>query len=891
MRNRFSIRRKLMVSTLLGCLVPFIAGFFAIQTQTEQWLYTSNLEHTQVILQQAAEHVDQAILGNMKGLTALVAADKRLLHADTGLTRYMDFSPELLTQQKSPSELEIRAFFGSILENYPLIAFISFGSIDGGYVEYPDFKPTTSYDPRERGWYKGALVSRGAFISEPYETKVSKELVISVDDTVEGDEGIIGVVSLTIRLDSIMDYIGGIDVGKTGYINIISPGGRFISSPSNPEWLMKSVEEMEEPFLNDLLSHASQSFEGRIGNSEKVFTLHISPSSGWKYLSVTDRSEVLNHSRSLSGTLILVFLAIAVLIILLMLIIARRITHPILTLAQIIEKMANFDFDSYEHKKIDSFLKYRDEIGTISTALSGMQNNFLELKSSMDDMDGQIKGIQVEEQSLKRLVLSKGNPFRSVSDSVNGLLDKVSSYLARIREYNTEISRKNELLVSSEEKLLAQLEEINSQKDHIHYLANHDPLTDLPNRRSFQRVLRDALTSQEKGAVILLDMDNFKSVNDTLGHLFGDKLLIAISRRLAENAAPNTFVTRFGGDEFLILFQSQRHAPDLNTYINRLKALFDMPFPIEGLDIRVEFSMGIARFPDDSDNIEHAIMYADLAMYEVKKRGKNNHAFFTGAMAAHLRFRQETKALLKEALAQDGFKLVYQPQVRLSDGQVEGYEALLRLKDNPMSPGVFIRIAEEEGLILPIGRMVARMAVEQMRAWNDKGLPAKPISLNYSALQLEDIGFAAYLLDLLKTHHVSAEYLQLEITEHIFLENKTEAIRFLGGLRRHGIRIAVDDFGSEYSSLSYLSTLPIDTLKFDRELNLRLLDHEEPSVMEKLIAFVHSLHLRIVAEGVENPAHVRTLRDGGCDVIQGYCFSRPMDAAEVENTYDRVYEP
>lgn len=882
MFKNLSVRKKLIYSMLLICLIPFSLGILYIKGETEKWLYQNSIMHTQTVLRQITQHVDESILVAMKDMTSMLVLDENILNVDSGINNYTSFDPGKYNYTNTENERKISSLFKSVVDTHHIVAFVSYGTEFGGYIEYPKFNPSSPYDPRERAWYTSALASDDIVVSEPYETKVTKELVVSIDKKVVKDNKTIGVVSLTIRLEDIMADVSAVTLGETGYVSILSPNNVIINSPKNPSWVLKNVHEMTNNAFIGFEKYNNQAFEGILNNTEKVFTLYISPISGWKYVAIIDKSEVLKQSQSLSGLLVIISIIMAIVVIIFVYLIAGYITKPILTLSQIIKKMALFNFDEYEHSTIDHFSKNNDEIGEISNALGGMQSNFIELKNSLEIMDDEIRSIRVDDTSIKRVNLSSDNPFIGIAHSINGLLDKVSSYLEKIRDYNEEISIKNDMLIASEEELIAQLDEINVQQIKINFLANHDPLTDLPNRRSFHNKLSETITKNTNGAVILLDMDNFKSINDTLGHIFGDKVLQKIASKLSEITKDNIFVSRFGGDEFLILFENLYTDEDLDDYINSIFKLFASPLLIDKHEIQIEFSMGISKFPDDSTSFEQIIMNADLALYHVKNSGKNHFAFFNEQMAMHLRYKLEIQSILQHALDNNGFKLLYQPQVSLKTGRIVGYEALLRIKNHTISPAEFIPIAEENGLIIPIGRKVTYMAIEQIASWLELGLQVKPIAINFSVIQINDLKYLSFLFETLEQFEVPAELIQIEITEHIFLENKTAAIAFMEELKSKGIKIAVDDFGAEYSSLSYLATLPIDTLKFDREMNLKLLNHENAEVIEKLIAFVHSLNLKIVAEGIEDQKHVQMLFKSNCDEVQGFYFSKPIEANEVK---------
>ena len=788
------------------------------------------------------------------------------------------------------SERQITKLFKSVVDTNDIITFISYGTEFGGYIEYPEFKPKGPYDPRKRDWYTKAIENDGVIISEPYQTKMTKELVISIDNVVRKKESMVGVISLTIGLDNIMEKLSKTTYGKTGYILVVSPKGTIINSPKNPKWLLQSYDTIGIGSFEDLQKNDGKTFEGTINGVESVLTVHTSSISGWTYIATIDKSEVLGYSKSLSGLLILILFVASIIMIIFATLIANYITKPISTLTHAIKRMSTFDFDTYKQKDIIGFTSLKDEMGEISQTLVSMQNNFLELKSSLKTMDEEIQSINIEESEIRRVTLSEDNPLGSIAISVNGLLDKVSSYVEYIRDINKEITFKNDLLTASEEELITQLDEINTQKEKIHFLAEHDALTNLPNRRSFMQRAELCMGKGVEGAIMLIDMDNFKSINDTLGHILGDEVLIIVAERLNKLIQEHIFIARFGGDEFLILYENTRNSVKFQSFIDLVFRSFNEPIEINCNTIKIDFSMGISKFPQDSTIFNQIMMNADLALYTVKNAGKNHYAFFNATMENQLKQKNEVKMIIQNALKNDGFKMLYQPKVSLSKKTIVGYEALVRLKDYSLSPMTFIQIAEEYGLIIPLGRAVTQMVIEQMAKWHSNGIKLKPVSINFCALQLYDATYIDFLFACLNANKISPEMIQIEITEHVFIDNKELAIRFMNQLREQGVGIALDDFGAEYSSLSFLSVLPVDTIKFDREMNLRFLSLEDQSAMENLIAFISSLKLEIVAEGIEKFEHVIRLRDSGCDVVQGFYFSKPVEADEVQQIDATVYK-
>jgi diguanylate cyclase (GGDEF)-like protein len=890
MLNQASIRKKMIIAVLLSCIIPYVIGAIYIKNTTEDWLYQSYITHANMMLETTAKNVDDSILRLMSNLSLMMSQDARILQSKDSLSTYLDYNSGDALPVKSADELAIAAYLKTIKDSQPILTLVSFGTESGGYVEVPEFKPSKAYDPRVRPWYKNAMFTDKPYFSEPYQTKITDELVFAISKSVIVGQAKIGVVSLTLKLEDLMTEINKQYSSNEGYINILSPNNLFINSPMDTELLLTSTDDLEEPIFSNLAPYHGQYFEGVIDGEPSIFSVYISPYSGWQYVSIVKRADVLKQSTVLTGIFMLIYAITLIIMIILIYLISTYITRPILHIAHVIHEMADFKFDQYHSHDFEIYTHLGDEIGEMTRAMHRMQANYVELNQNIQQMDEEIKTIDVQQHSDYKIKFSNGNPFAIMMSSINGLLERVHKYVDQIKGFNLEMTEKNELLVASEEELTAQLEEIESQKEVIRFLAEHDPLTDLPNRRMFDEQLSKRLSSGRSGSVIMMDLDNFKGINDTLGHIFGDKVLKLIGKKLKATASDYTFVSRFGGDEFLIALDNEDSSYDVFSYIQTLQDTFNKRFLIDDHEISIEFSIGITRFPEDNTDANQLIMNADLALYHIKNSGKNNHAFFTQSMSDHQIAKRVIKESLRDALENDGFKLVYQPQVELNTGRILSYEALLRLKNNQFGPGDFIPVAEEDNMIIIIGRRVTEMAIKQIAIWRQHGYSPRNVSINFSAQQTHDRDYKQFLFDCLTLHKVAPELITIEITENSLLENKDSTIRLLNELRNHGLKIAIDDFGTGYSSLSYLTELPIDLIKLDRTLCTRFLELENIAVMDSLIGLAHSLNLKVVAEGIEHHEQVRRLTVGKCDVVQGYYFSRPLEVADVEMQYNRVFE-
>ncbi|MEL1134419.1 ABC transporter substrate binding protein [Desulfitobacterium sp. THU1] len=422
------------------------------------------------------------------------------------------------------------------------------------------------------------------------------------------------------------------------------------------------------------------------------------------------------------------------------------------------------------------------------------------------------------------------------------------------------------------------------QEEYIDQLAHNDYLTGLPNRMSFMNKLMEETQNGNPLIIIFMDIDNFKEINDTLGHVWGDKVLRAVAQRLSENACQGMFISRFGGDEFLVL--SSNGGGSVEGCIKHIREIFAQPILIDNTEFNIKFSIGITRFPEDSTDIHQLIMNADTALYHVKRNGKNNHMFYNQEMQKELRNKSEVEGILRKSLQEDGIYLLYQPQVNVKTGEVESFEALARLKNHAIPPNVFIRIAEESDLICQIGRAVTIKAIQQLASWRDKGHPRKRISINFSSKQMRDKEYLAFLVETLKEYNLNGQYVELEITESILLEETNLTLEFLEQVKSMGISIALDDFGTGFSSINYLTYIPVDKVKLDKTLCDKFLNSGNTKVIDSIIALAHGLNLVITAEGIEEEWQYERLKASGCDMIQGYLFSKPLESDQADQIYD-----
>jgi diguanylate cyclase (GGDEF)-like protein/PAS domain S-box-containing protein len=453
--------------------------------------------------------------------------------------------------------------------------------------------------------------------------------------------------------------------------------------------------------------------------------------------------------------------------------------------------------------------------------------------------------------------------------------------------------RVSEVVHESERVFIAACRDITAAKEserHISYLATHDALTDLPNRNLLLDRLQQALaharrSTDEKVAVLFIDLDQFKTINDSLGHGVGDLLLKKVAARLVASVRSEDTVARQGGDEFIVLLPSVANTEYAGIVGNKLLADLTAPFTVRGKQLHIGASIGIAVFPDDADSIETLLMHSDTAMYHAKASGRNNCQFFTPQMNQMAARKHSLSSDLRHALELGELHLNFQPIVDIASGAVTCLEVLLRWQhpDRGMvSPVDFIPLAEEMGLIVPIGEWVLRSACQQLRAWEQQTYVLPKLAINISGRQFASKSLPETIELILSETGVDAGRIVIEITETMLMGNTDEAVLALRRISNAGLEISIDDFGTGYSSLSYLKHFPIDKLKIDKSFIQDIgIDPNDAAIVTAIIAMAHSLDLKVVAEGVESEEQLAFLRQHGCDEYQGYHFSKPLPASGV----------
>ena len=501
--------------------------------------------------------------------------------------------------------------------------------------------------------------------------------------------------------------------------------------------------------------------------------------------------------------------------------------------------------------------------------------------------------ISTEKNYAVRVIGEGKDELGNLITDFNAMLDEIQSRDNELREHRLKLEervaqRTRELEIANEQLELSK-ERAESVASRMEYHAHHDALTGLPNRI----LLNDRITSeltharrqQTHAALLFLDLDRFKIINDSLGHAVGDQLLRVISRRLNNCVREEDTVARLGGDEFMILLPRISGSSDAGRIARKITACLEDPISCNGHELHITASIGISIYPYDGADAETLIKHADISMYRAKELGRNKAVYYTAEMNAGPRKQLDMETNLRNAMDSNQLKVFYQPKVDISRNMIIGVEALLRWEHPTMgfiSPLDFIPVAEDSSLIAPIGEWVLNTAFRQLQQWHSAGFTNLTVAVNLSSVQLLQPGFKNVVAQALEESGLDARMIELEVTENVAMENIDTAIIILEKFKSMGVSITMDDFGTGYLSLSYLRRLPIDTVKINKSFVREIPDSDEDTMIaQAIIARAQSLKLSLIVEGVENVRQLNFFRQQGINMVQGYLFSKPVEASEI----------
>jgi len=533
-----------------------------------------------------------------------------------------------------------------------------------------------------------------------------------------------------------------------------------------------------------------------------------------------------------------------------------------------------------------------DKNGSLVAQYGGRDNRFLfDLRKAGKPSVLEALPAKLAEHWQQQIALVLGSSETQVGEFSLTRKDKTRNYETRMVPY-------------TEDNVLIIIRDISERKQasqKVRQLAYYDTLTGLPNRQSFLTELSAAIRTCEANdtmlAVLYIDLDHFKRINDALGHNVGDQLLKTVGKRLASAVRRDDYVARYGrggsrlqlarlgGDEFTIILGDLHSAEEAETIAERITNALKKPLAHDGHEFVITPSIGIAVYPEDGADIDTLVKNADVAMYQAKAAGRNSHCMFSGTMSVRSLERMELEDALRRSLNNGDLELHYQPKMRLASGEVTGMEALLRWdhpERGPISPAKFIPMAEEANLIIELGQWVLQAACRQIKAWQGGPLAGIPVAINLSGQQFYHSDVHRNVVQALEEASITPNLLELELTESMLMRDADETIASLRRLKEAGLSLAVDDFGTGYSSLAYLKKFPIDALKIDRSFVSELKAvGEDISICSAIIALAHSLDLKVIAEGVETEEQLELLKRYACDEVQGYYFAKPQSAEEV----------
>lgn len=499
-------------------------------------------------------------------------------------------------------------------------------------------------------------------------------------------------------------------------------------------------------------------------------------------------------------------------------------------------------------------------LSVLATIFTGLTTGFIvfyvltqnfQVVSPLKKLNTQISKIDINKVSFREENTREG--------AYTGLYNTLTGLINKIVDSNT----KNKQLI---------------KEGYNQLLVDH--LTNIPNRFAAKMLITEKLNNDKSYALMFMDIDDFKAFNDTKGHEFGDELLIKLANMLSTLATQKVFVARYGGDEF-VFFQEYNELLEIGEFLDSLYDLLNKPIVLNGSNYLVNASVGISLFSKDGTTYEELIKKADIAMYNTKGVSRTSFKFYEESMSEEVEREVKTIEMLKSAIEHDGFELVYQPQVDIESREIVSIEALLRFKNENISPGIFIPLAEKYRLMNSIGRIVIKKAIEQIAKWTDEGREALTVYINFSALQLDDERIVEYIKKLLKKYNVRPELIGIEITETIIIEESEKVKKVMGLMTESGFKTAIDDFGSGQAGINYLSNFQVDTVKLDKSFSDKYLKEDMMEVFHTVIHLCNLLGFRILAEGIETKEQVELLKTTTCELVQGYYYFRPINPEKI----------
>ena len=800
-------------------------------------------------------------------------------------------------------------------------------------ADWPRIPGRRGLDMSEREYIRKVIEQRRSFISEPILGRITKQPLIILSTPILNDKGeLTGILAGVINLfkTNILGKLRELRIGTSGYILLTHADGQVIMHP-DPERILQPLTSGDAALLPApgvaVGGVTRVSFPDR---PEALVAHRPMTSTGWLLTVIYPADEAFHPVTRMSRETLVIALILGLLTIPLVWLLVQQLLRPLQELTGQIRRLAQqhkpgrVEEDGSEEIRelARSFNDFMDRIEkaehhirvheqrlslVLETASDGIwdwdlaRNDFLGNQALAQMLglaeDGPV-ATTPRQISTHLLDEERASVRRAIIDCLKG---KTEMYRSEHRLRRTDgrviwILERGRVVERAPDgralRLVGSFSDITVQKDNeerIREMAFYDALTGLPNRSLLgertEASMQQVREHRTQLALLFVDLDHFKHINDSLGHFTGDLVLQAVAQRLSRLVGDKGLVSRLGGDEFVVVLPhaNPEQAADLARRILREGG---KAYPVEERLLTITPSIGISIFPDDATDFETLLRHADIAMYRAKEEGRNGFRFFTPEMNEMVCQRLELESAMREGLARGEFLLHYQPQVSINTGRVIGLEALARW-NNPLlgqvPPGVFIPVAEDSGLIAPLGDFVLKAACTQARTLQDAGLPPMVMAVNISGAQFRHPTLPSLVANTLKETGLAPEWLELELTEGVLMEDTTGAAQMLNRLKAMGVRLSIDDFGTGYSSLAYLKSFPIDKLKIDRSFVADLeRNPQDQAIIRAIIGLAHSLGIEVIAEGVETLAQLQQLDQDGCDEYQGYLCARPLPCAELQ---------
>lgn len=715
----------------------------------------------------------------------------------------------------------------------PYSTYMEFGSERGDACTGPDRQIPPGYDPRERSWYLAAKAAEGEIIwTEPYLDYITQKIVITAARAVISQSGRLeGVISVHFDVSTISGVISNSKVGSKGFVMLLSKKGAIVA---NKEDFMIGERIFGDGYEELLIHGKPDSLEYKINKAMFKLKYDIFSENGMVLVTAVSKNEIDEELGKALEPIMITGIVCLLVFGTLAYIFALKGISPLQRLVSMMQDAEKGNYHVHEE-----FKEY-EEINKLS-------QNFNNMIGSIQRRDSELMASNMELAATEE----------------------------ELRKQYNKLKRSQQVLKESEERITR--------------LAFYDPLTGLANREKLIEDITEALgksiDDNSDGALIYMDLDNFKTINDTLGHTIGDKVLIEISQKFKMAGKYDKTVARIGGDEFIMLVKGVDSPSTLVEICSSIIDLFNEPVIVESKNFNLTASLGVVLFPVHGKTVEELMKKADMAMYKAKNKGKNCYQIFDERMEMEIRDRLDLENELRDAIASHEFSLHYQPQYRLPEKSVSGMEALLRWNSKSfgnISPSKFIKIAEETGMIVGIEKWVLTNACIFARNINRSSSKAVKVSVNISSVHIMQSNFVKNVMDIINEMDVNPQLIELEITETVMMDSFVSNKRKLQELRKLGIKIHLDDFGTGYSSLSYLQNLPIDYVKIDKSfIDTMLNSSKGGKITATMVELAHNIGLKVIAEGVEKEEQMALLSKYKCDIVQGFYLGRPVPEEDI----------